>query len=229
MQHNIPTKNSALKLRKKGMSLKEIKDTLNIPKSTLSGWFKNIILTKRQSCRLHIKKYNSLKYARSKALIINQQKKQTEKDISQKEIDHLLMNMNCNEYSSLLTNLSMLYLGEGFKKTGGTGMGNTNPLILKFFIKSMEQLFSLDRKRFRYRLHLRADQNEDKLLKFWTEQLCVSRELFMKSAFDKRTVNIPTYYDYKGVCVVNCGNIAIQRKLMYLSEQYCHRVISSVG
>lgn len=42
-------KPEAIRLRKKGNSLKDIREILSIPLPTLSGWFKDIKLTKRQT------------------------------------------------------------------------------------------------------------------------------------------------------------------------------------
>ena len=49
MQSNwYELKDKACKLRKKGISIRTIEQQLKIPRSTLSGWFKHIQLTKRQ-------------------------------------------------------------------------------------------------------------------------------------------------------------------------------------
>ena len=41
-------KEEAIKLRKQGFSYNEIKNKLGVPKSTLSGWFRDILLTKKK-------------------------------------------------------------------------------------------------------------------------------------------------------------------------------------
>jgi len=42
---------------------------------------------------------------------------------------------------------------------------------------------------------------------------------------DKRTVGSKTYPHYKGVCYITCGNVAIQRKLLYLGEIFCKKTV----
>ena len=51
---------------------------------------------------------------------------------------------------------------------------------------------------------------------------------FKSVSFDKRTQGKPTYLNYKGVCIVKCGRVAIQRKLIYLSRVYCTEIIENV-
>ncbi len=46
------SKPEAVTLRKQGKSIKFIEKKLGIPSSTLSGWFKNILLTEKQKLKL---------------------------------------------------------------------------------------------------------------------------------------------------------------------------------
>lgn len=118
----------------------------------------------------------------------------------------------------------MLYLGEGFKGDE-CGMGNSDPLILRFFINSLVKLYNIDIKKIKCDLHLRADQNDLQMKKYWSAELGVPLENFRKTSFDKRTEGKATFEDYKGVCIVRTGNVAIQRKLIYLCRAYCAKVI----
>ena len=124
--------------------------------------------------------------------------------------------------------LSMLYLGEGFK-TSKTGMGNSDPLILKFFLKNMIDVYNLDINKIRFELHLRYDQNSMQMKKYWSQQLKVPIARFSYVSFDKRTKGQKTYPHYKGVCLIDCANIAIQRKLIYLSRKFCELYIKKGG
>jgi hypothetical protein len=74
---------------------------------------------------------------------------------------------------------------------------------------------------------LRADQNPEKMKRFWSKELGLPLNSFGYVALDKRTVGSKTYPHYKGVCYVRCGNAAIQRKLMYLSEIFYKKVIKN--
>ena len=73
-------------------------------------------------------------------------------------------------------------------------------------------------------LHLRMDQDANELKEYWSNELEVPIDRFKYVAFDKRSEGKPTHDHYKGVCVIACGNIAIQRKLIYLYNLFCEKV-----
>ncbi|PIR72102.1 MAG: hypothetical protein COU42_02495, partial [Candidatus Nealsonbacteria bacterium CG10_big_fil_rev_8_21_14_0_10_36_24] len=121
--------------------------------------------------------------------------------------------------------LAILYIGEVTKKKVETSMGSSDPLILKFFLAMMKTLYDFDLKKIKCQLNLRADQNPKEMKRFWSKELSVPIDNFGYVNLDKRTVGSKTYPHYKGVCHVLCGNVAIQRKLIYLSEMFCKKTI----
>ena len=219
-------KQEALALRKQGLSIKTIETKLLIPRSTLSGWFKNVVLTEVQKSKLKKDWENALVKARKgSALWHNTQKNNRLEHAKQQAIDVInKIDLSSKEIFELA--IAMLYLGEGSKKHS-TNLGNSDPLILKFFLLGIEKIFGIDRSKIRCSLHLRADQNPLQIKKFWSNELNVPIERFMQVSIDKRTIGKPTYPHYKGVCIIECGTIAIQRKLVYLSRIFCEKIIES--
>ena len=61
-------KPEAIRLRTQGKSLPYVHMKLGIPKSTLSYWFKDIVLTHKQKEKLHKNWQDGLSKARSKAV-----------------------------------------------------------------------------------------------------------------------------------------------------------------
>ena len=117
----------------------------------------------------------------------------------------------------------MLYLGEGFKGDY-TGMANSDPLILKSFVSFLINYSEVPINKIKCSLYLRADQNSDKLTKFWSEALDLPIDNFTYVHFDKRTSASRTYEHYKGVCSIRCGNVAIQRRLVNIGRMFCERI-----
>lgn len=105
-------------------------------------------------------------------------------------------------------------------------MDNSDPLILKFFIPVLSRVYNLDKRKFRYELHLRADQDPATLKQYWSKQLGTPISHFKYVSIDKRTKETKTYIEYKGVCLIRCSNVAIQRKSVYLSRKFCEKVIN---
>lgn len=218
-------KEKACALRQKGLSIRMIERQLKIPRSTLSGWFKDIPLTGQQLKKLDRSWRMGLVKARKLAVKWHN----TQKNLRLKEAKSWAKQkcsaINFQDILPLHLAFSMLYLGEGFKGEGGTGMGNSDPMILRFFV-AMLKTHDVPLSKIKCELHLRADQNPNDMQAFWSKELKLPLSNFMSVNFDKRTVGSPTYPSYKGVCVVRCGNIAIQRKLMYFSRIFCEQVIA---
>jgi len=212
-------KSQAIKMRKNGASVRKVEKLLKIPRSTLSGWFRNIKLTKYQKEKLDENWQNALKKARKRAVIWHNRQKELRVKEAQDEAIKTFGKINVNDNNVLELALAMLYLGEG-SKTQTTSMANSNPLIIKFFIKSLDKIFKIDKNLLKYELHLRSNQNELEAINYWSNELVInkSRFSFIK---DKRIAKTATYPNYKGVCVVNCGRIAIQRKLVHLGQEFC--------
>src|SRR3989344_2782240 len=198
-------KQEAISLRKIGNSIRDVEISLGIPRSTLSGWFKSVELTHRQKINLKNRHKENLIKAREKAIIWHSNKKIIE------------------------LGLAMLYLGEAAKKSPTTSIGNSDPLILKFFLKILTNIYEIKINKIAFYLHLRSDQNPRYMKKYWSGELDVPIERFGKVSIDKRTLKTKTYSHYKGVCVINCGNVAIQRKLVYIGRKFCKKTIEDLG
>ena len=205
-------------MRENGSSIRDVEKLLKIPRSTLSGWFKNVKLTKHQKTRLHKNWKNALNIARKKAVVWHNLQKVLRIKKAQEGAVETLSKINANDNSILELALAMLYLGEG-AKTQATSMANSNQLIVKFFIKSLEKLYKINKNLLKYELHLRSNQNEIEAIDYWSRELNVNKNRF-GFIKDKRIAKTETYANYKGVCVVYCGRIAIQRRLVHLAEEF---------
>ena len=208
----------ALEMRKNGHSLRAIAMKLKIPRSTLSGWFKNIELTEDQKVKLNNNWKNALNKARVKAVAWHNKQKEIRINIANDESNKILNKINTNDKYVLELALAMLYLGEG-DKTQQTSMGSTNPIFLRFFIKSLNIIFHINSDQIKCDLHLRSDQDEKQMIRYWSSQLKLPINKFTFTK-DKRTIKSKTYPNYMGVCVARCGHIAIQRRLVLLGQKY---------
>lgn len=220
-------KDKALKMRKMGISIGKIEAALGIPRSTLHGWFKSIRLSYRQKQKLQSDWRKGLILARKKAIVWHNDQKAKRLQRAEELAANALSKIDVQDRNIMELSLAMLYLGEGFKKDSGTGIGNSDPKILIFFITLLKTIFEVTEDNITCYLHLRADQDEQKMKQYWSTALGVPVENFRKSSIDLRTKGKASYESYKGVCVVRCNSVAIQRKLVYLSRTYCERIINN--
>lgn len=222
-------KPEAISFRKQGKSLPYIHTKLGIPKSTLSYWLKNVVLTNLQKKKLRKDWQDALTKARKGAVLWHNEEKARRLRSAETEGLSLLKNidMNDNNISELV--LAILYLGEGTKAKCETGMGSSDPLILKFFIACLRKIYKVPEEKIKCELHLRADQNPQEMIKFWSNELNIAEENFTRPYLDKRTAGKRTYTSYKGVCLVRCGNVAIQRKLVYIAKHFCGHIAAKTS
>ncbi|MBU6321547.1 MAG: hypothetical protein KGI78_02450 [Patescibacteria group bacterium] len=222
----------AVARRTDGCSIREIEAQLGIPRSTLSGWLRGIPLATSHQASLKRRADESLARARAKAAAWHRNAKKERLARIKEQADGFIDTLDMNETAALELALAFLYLGEGSKKNT-TSLGSSDPRILRFFVSALHHLYAIPRSSPRCELHLRADQDEKHLTTYWSRTLGVPRKNFGKSSFDKRTTGRPTYSQYKGVCLVRCGRLEIQRRLLYIADSFCEkaasRAVSSVG
>lgn len=220
-------KQTACELRKKGNTIGKIEKNLGIPRSTLSGWFKDIKLSSAQKEKIRIDSKKHLEKARIKAVDWHNHEKLKRLEEAQRAAGETLTKLNTKDHALLEIALAILYFGEGSKKNIETALGSSDPLILKFFLKTIVILYGLDKNKLRYELYLRADQDPQEIKKFWSQNLNVSIDRFKQINIDQRTNGSKTYTNYHGVCGIRCGNVWIQRRLMYLSDMFCRKVVEN--
>lgn len=204
-----------------GLSYTEISAQLGISKSTLSNWLRDLPLAAELQERLKERLAANRATFASRALEPNRQR-------------HLLNRQGAYAAGSAVASqvpqmssvkelaLAMLYLGEGSKSYNRVQMASTNPIILRFFIESMEQLFGFSRYRCSLRLNLVeiAQSSEDEFKSWWSQQLeCVPGQ-FSKTQFDRRSHGRELVGDYHGVCTATYYNTAIQQHLLGVAETF---------
>lgn len=198
---------------------------LGIPRSTLSGWFKDVRLTNSQRVKLSHNWRKGLALARQKAVIWHNSQKALRLDLAKHEAKRSLASLDLNDSSVIELALALLYLGEGRKTQPGTSLGSSDPLILQFFIAVLRKNFRVPLEKIKCELHLRADQDPLRQRKYWSKTLKIPLQNFTGASIDKRSVGKQTYPYYQGVCVVSCGHAEIQRKLISMSRLYCKDII----
>ncbi|OGD63624.1 hypothetical protein A3F39_04155 [Candidatus Berkelbacteria bacterium RIFCSPHIGHO2_12_FULL_50_11] len=222
-------KDLALKMRKEGVPLGRIGIELGIPKSTLSYWFIGIQLTDKQRTAIKANWLKAINESRGNAIRWHNRQKAGRIEVARLEAEAVMSRLNLTDASTLELALAILYLGEGSKKSSDTSLGSSDPTILKFFVYCMKKLYGVSPTQARFYLHLRADQKIGQTREYWAETLKVPIENFKSTSLDKRTSGKPTYLDYKGVCVVSYGRVAIQRRLVWISRLFCEKIATMRG
>lgn len=216
-------------MRKRGASIRDIESRLDIPRSTLSYWLRVVPISNHHKESLKRRADQALVKARKEAVKWHNAQKAMRMKLAEDDAWRTLERIDCLNNDILELALSLLYLGEGAKKSTVTAMGNSDPLVLHFFVQSLHRLYGIPLTDMKCELHLRADQNAKKMTRFWSRTLGIPSANFRKASFDSRTAGRTTYPDYKGVCIVNCSRVAIERKLVYIATTFCSKIAEGVG
>ena len=64
-------------------------------------------------------------------------------------------------------------------------LGNNDPRLICWFLRFLEKIYRIDKKRLRFGLQLFSDKSKTKALKYWCKELDVSAEQFQKVIITK--------------------------------------------
>lgn len=218
--YSIRLINEASALRRKGLSFDEINKELKleIPRSTMSYWFKNVVLSESAANKIYQRNIIHLVKAREigiKKHTINRSKYLN--DLVQK---NFFLKEKLSDESVAKLVLAILYLGEGGKNLQRSSVmfGNSDPDVINLFLKLIRQCYRIDENKFRCTVQCRWDQDEPRLKKFWSCITGIPMSKFYNSRVDKRTINkVTTKPNYKGVCRID-----------YLSSGVFHDILSII-
>ncbi|MFZ3043922.1 MAG: hypothetical protein WA058_02330 [Minisyncoccia bacterium] len=182
-------RNRALKLRLVGKSYNEIRDSLGVPKSTLSGWFKHVVLSDAASARLRSR--SSL----GSATLIKRNKLQTKKAIHRaREIqESAKKKIPVLTKRDLLVVGTVLYWAEGYKrlkiKDGKERMDHTISFVnadaemISVFVQFLQNILRIPSEKIRLTMRLYAHINENEARAHWMRATGLSCGRFFKTTF----------------------------------------------
>ena len=182
----------------------------------LPNWYKEKI---KKSNAAHINAIRVL------ALAVNQRKRKAYLDSLLNRNMHLLDKIDVSIQKIIL---SILYLGEGakHKSTQVLLLGNSDPKVIKFFLKLFKNCYNIDESKLRVRIRCRFDQNINELLEFWHKVTKIRKEQFYPTYIDRRTQGKPTLKkEYKGVCTIQYFSTEIQLELEFLANAIMNKII----
>ena len=211
-------KQKAIELRKLGYSYSQIKKELDVSKSTLSGWLLNMPLSLERIQELRGENEARIERCR----ITKWENKQKKSDTFYKQIANDLGKLSNREL--YLAGL-FLYWGEGGKTGGTVSLSNTDPRIMKFFIKWLE-ILGVVKNDMTIVLQLYADMDEQNEKSFWSNVLSLPLENFRKTQFKKSTLVGLSYRNGfgHGTCMVRAYKTTLFEKIMlsfkYFGNQY---------
>lgn len=208
-------------LRAQGLTYKEINEKLSIntSKSTLSYWCKDIILTPEQNNRIQAQNLKTLAITRQMSVAAGKQRRLLKEVELVKANQHLKANL-WNSADNVKIALALLYLAEGAKRdTSSLMFGNSDPRIIKLFLRLLRRCYDVDETKFRCTVQCRSDQDVEKLNSFWSRVTRIPRSQFYAARIDARSIGKRTLKaEYKGVCRLDYFSASIYNELQIVSK-----------
>lgn len=214
------TKEKARFLRKRGWSMGEIRQKMNIPKNTLSGWVRDIRLTKAQQERIKEKIAASGAIGRPIAANLMRERMENWKNSVREKVKYFgKLSQRDQETGKLIRGILYLCEGAKYPSTKRLELINSDPQIIYFFVTSLRKIFHISEDKLRISLIYRWDQNMPELINFWSNLTKIPKTQFLNSKPDIRTKGQKTLRkDYMGVCKIIYYDTSLQFELQSIGE-----------
>ncbi len=200
----------AIELRLAGQTYSSIRGKLNVNKSTLSDWLKNIELTKEQ-----LERISSDTIARRVETYINTTRIRRQKISETFYQDQKKKLLPLSNRDFLIAGL-FLYLGEGAKSDRSRiQITNSDPAIIKFSIFWINKILGVAKDKLKVQLHLYKDMDIESEIRFWLNETGLNREQIIKPYIKKTSslkINHPSFGH--GTCSVYCQNAKLKDEFM---------------
>lgn len=209
----------AIDLRKQGFLFAEIARELNVAKSSVSLWTKDVELNERG--------YKILLERKRKYQLVKIQKlAQLRKERSKQELVNIRLNAKSiidkinleTDDKKLLC--SLLFWCEGSKDvTSGIRFTNSDPLLVKKFMNLFRDSFELDESRFRALIHLHDYHDVQKQLIFWSEVTNIPISQFHNS-YQKSHSGNNVHPNYQGCINIRYNDNSLGKLLKMIYSEF---------
>ncbi len=202
----------AVKLRKKGRSIRDIEKTLHISRASASTWTKGVELTQKQIDTLYKGKISG----GLKGSFIASQNKINKKNKEIKEIERIgsLDIGDITKRDRFMLGIS-LYLGEGSKTSHNVSFTNSDAKVMRFMKDWLIEFCKVDVDSIRCNLFIHDDLNESVAKRFWKEVLDINNIQFKKSYIVKNNPNRLRKTKHKyGICRITVSRVHTLRQIL---------------
>lgn len=118
----------------------------------------------------------------------------------------------------------MLYWGEGTKDRNACRFTNSDPVMVRFFVRFLRECFGVDDARIRVTCHLYDDHDVASVEAFWLEALDLPAECLTPSVMNKvssassgKRVRVLEH----GTCRVMVNSTELVQKIYGAIQEYC--------
>ena len=201
---------AAKKLRIEGKSINLIAQTLEVSKSSVSLWVRDIILTTEQKENLTAAKSYNFKYElndKKKKEALEKRKSSQEKGKEKAREKDLLHCMG-----------SMLFWAEGTKKKNSITFTNSDPNMMKLFVKFLRERLDVQNDKICMHINCFLNRKEDIIIsqQYWVECLNISGCKIYKPTIKLTNKQIENH----GICRITVLDTQLAQEVYGAIQEY---------
>ena len=157
-------KAQAIKLRKQGVSMGEIANKLNVAKSSVSYWVRDVVLTPAQRKRLNSNGHSvdAIEKRRLARLSNTSLRRRKIMNAAIEEAEQL-------KDSPLWCVGVALYWGEGGKTQQSIRLSNSDPAVIKTMVRFFQEICKIPKDKFHGHVHTFSHVNARKAEEYWSQ------------------------------------------------------------
>lgn len=214
----------ASKLRLGGKSYAQIRDALGVPKSTLSGWFSELELSKEAKEKIlkrsRIKSLDGLLKRNINQTMLAKKRRDEIRSTAKAELKYF------SKHDLFVTGVS-LYWAEGYKRPvvrNGrelthhvVSLTNSDLQLINLFLRFLREICNVPEEKIYANLRIFEHQNERNLLNYWSGLTKIPKQRFdkvykgiSKSSLGKKPYNSLPY----GTIQIRVGDTKLFHKIM---------------
>lgn len=167
----------AIKLREGGISLSVIAQELDVAKSSVSLWVRDVKLTQKQIDSLEKSKHSFGVIEKRRISRLRNEESRRQKIMKKAGTEIQKISKRDLQMIGL-----GLYLGEGSKaQRGAAKISSCDPAIIKIMMRYFKEICCVDDARFRAHIHTYSHLNAKKAETYWSEVSGIPRKQFYKT------------------------------------------------
>ncbi len=216
MKSKTLQKTFARELRTQGKSLKEISSKLNVAKSSVSLWCRDITLPEKEQYLLN---QRGLKAAGRLGALANKRKRAAQIGVIKKLARKEFVPLSPSALTRLKDIGTAIYWAEGTKRGNSVDFTNSDPKMMKIAMLWFRSVCQVPEHRFRASIFYHSGQSEQEIKEFWSDITKIPLTQFHKSMFKKEGTGQRKNVLYYGTCKVRICDCDLLHRILTWIEQ----------
>ncbi len=210
MRTKVLEKERALKLRKQGLSYKDILQEIPVSKSSLSLWLSDLPLTPDEQQYLRVRRDGNISRGRIRAAtVLHGKRLERDKNLLVEAKKEFAL---CKADPLFLVGIA-LYWAEGTKRGNCFHFINSDTSMIVVMLNWVERFCRVDKRDISLRLYIHRPYAHEHCEEYWSKHTGVALSNFKRTVYKPTALGIKKRPNYKG-----CVRIEVPRSSKYLRK-----------